>query len=81
MPHQSIYPLVASVGILIAAFAASGLDSNPEPGMHIKLALAIFGGVIMLAGIFLWSLEGAEGYHLHLDKDGKPIEDSHGAHH
>ncbi|MEO6003318.1 MAG: cytochrome c oxidase subunit I [Opitutus sp.] len=80
MPHQSIYPLVASVGILIAAYATSGMDSNPEPGIHAKLATAIIGGVIMLVGVFLWSLEGADGYHLHLDKDGKPIEDSH-AHH
>jgi cytochrome c oxidase subunit 1 len=29
----------------------------------------------MLVGIYFWSLEGNEGYHLHLDKDGKPIAD------
>jgi cytochrome c oxidase subunit 1 len=81
MPHQSIYPFVASLGILIAAWAASGMDSNPEPGIHGKLAVAIFGALIMVTGIFLWALEGADGYHLHLDKDGKPIEEPHGAHH
>ncbi len=80
MPHQSIYPLVASVGILIGAYATSGLDSNPEPGVHFKLGLAIVGGLIMLAGVFLWALEGADGYHLHLDKNGNPIEDSHAKH-
>ena len=80
MPHQSIYPFVTSFGILIASFAASGLDSNPDPGMHLKLGLSIFGGLIMLTGIFLWALEGSEGYHLHLDKDGKPIEDQHAKH-
>jgi cytochrome c oxidase subunit 1 len=74
MPHQSIYPFVASFGILIAAFATSGVDSNPAPGVHLKLGMAIFGAVIMLIGIFLWALEGADGYHIHLDKDGNVLE-------
>ncbi|HWL16633.1 MAG TPA: cytochrome c oxidase subunit I [Opitutus sp.] len=77
MPHQSIYPFIASVGMLIGALASSALDSNA--GQH-KLAFAITGGVIMLVGIFLWSLEGADGYHLHLDKDGKIVEDPHAKH-
>jgi cytochrome c oxidase subunit 1 len=74
MPHQSIYPFVASFGILIAAYATSGVDSNPAPGVHLKLGMAIFGAVIMLIGIFLWALEGADGYHIHLDKDGNVLE-------
>jgi cytochrome c oxidase subunit 1 len=80
MPHQSIYPLIASLGILIAAFSVGGMDSNPDPGIHHKLATAIIGGAIMLIGIFLWALEGADGYHLHLDKDGKTVDDAHAKH-
>ena len=38
------------------------------------------GGVVMLAGIYFWALEGNEGYHLHLDEGGKPVTD-HGADH
>jgi cytochrome c oxidase subunit 1 len=81
MPFQSIYPFVASFGILIAAISVGGMDSNPDPGIHHKLATAIIGGAIMLIGIFLWALEGADGYHLHLDKDGKPVDDAHATHH
>jgi len=77
MPYQSIYPLIASFGILIGAYATSGMDSDPSPGVHAKLAVAIIGGAIMLVGVFLWALEGADGYHLHLDKNGNPIEDHH----
>ncbi|ACB75354.1 cytochrome c oxidase subunit I [Opitutus terrae] len=72
MPHQSIYPFITSLGILIGAFAVSGLDSNA--GQH-KLLIAIVGGVIMLAGIYLWALEGSDGYHLHVDKDGNVVAD------
>jgi cytochrome c oxidase subunit 1 len=75
MPHQSIYPLIASLGILIGAWAVSGMDSNPDPGIHAKLITAIIGGIVMLAGVYLWALEGAEGYHLHLDENGRPIEE------
>ena len=79
MPFSSIYPFVASFGILIAAIAVSALDSNPAPGIHWKLGLAITGGVVMFIGIYLWSLEGNEGYHLHLDDedhapDAKPAQ-------
>jgi cytochrome c oxidase subunit 1 len=75
MPHQSIYPLIASIGILIGAWAVSGMDSNPDPGIHAKLITAIIGGIVMLAGVYLWALEGAEGYHLHLDEHGRPVEE------
>lgn len=81
MPFQSIYPLIASFGLLILGYAASGMDSNPEPGIHAKLITAIVGGVIFLIGVYLWSLEGADGYHIHLDKDGKIIEEDHHAKH
>jgi cytochrome c oxidase subunit 1 len=63
MPFQSIYPLVTSIGILIGSIGVAVLD----PG-H-KLAVALAGGVIMLAGIYLWALEGNEGYHIHADKE------------
>lgn len=75
MPFPSIWPFVASMGLLISGIAVSALDSNPAPGMHLKLAMSILGGVVMVVGIYFWSLEGNEGYHLHLDADGKPIED------
>ncbi|HWA84692.1 MAG TPA: cytochrome c oxidase subunit I [Opitutus sp.] len=74
MPFQSVYPLLTSCGILIGAWAVSGMDSNPAPGVHAKLLTALIGGSIMFIGIYLWALEGAEGYHLHLDADGKPVE-------
>lgn len=61
MPFQSIYPLVTSIGILIGGIGVSVV----EPGY--KLAVALIGGVIMLAGVYLWAHEGNEGYHLHVD--------------
>ena len=80
MPFASIWPLVASSGLLIGAIAVSALDSNPAPGIHLKLGLALTGGVIMFTGIYFWSLEGNEGYHLHLDENGNPLPDSHDKH-
>lgn len=77
MPFNSVWPLVASVGLLIGAFAASAMESNPAPGIHAKLGFTLFGGFIMFLGLYFWSLEGNEGYHLHLDKDGKPVKDDH----
>jgi cytochrome c oxidase subunit 1 len=61
MPFQSIYPLVTSIGILIGGIGVSVV----EPGY--KLAVALIGGGIMLAGVYLWAHEGNEGYHLHVD--------------
>jgi len=60
--------------------AHTSVMPGPDPGIHHKLATAIIGGAIMLIGIFLWALEGADGYHLHLDKDGKTVDDAHAKH-
>ena len=43
---------------------------------------AIAGGVVLFIAVYLWAWEGPGGYHLHLDKDGNPIEPKDGqAHH
>src|SRR5215207_6599937 len=47
MPFSSIWPLVTSLGMLIGAIAVSALDSNPAPGIHLKLGMALVGGVVM----------------------------------
>jgi len=70
MPHQSIYPLVASIGALIGGLGTCFHD----------LPWSLVGLVVFLAGVYLWSLEGADGYHLHLGPDGKPVDDGR-AHH
>jgi cytochrome c oxidase subunit 1 len=70
MPHQSVYPLVASAGMLVLAFGAC----------YHSLPTAVGGVVLLLIGVYLWSLEGADGYHLHLDADGHPVEDHHASH-
>jgi len=80
MPFGSIWPFVTSLGMLIGGIAISALDSNPAPGIHLRLALTLAGGAVMFIGIYFWALEGNEGYHLHLDRDGKPVEDPHAKH-
>lgn len=70
MPFSSIYPLVASFGALVGGFGA----------VYHNLVIALIGGSLLLAGVYLWSMEGAEGYHLHLDADGNPVEDPHAKH-
>ncbi|HND60795.1 MAG TPA: cytochrome c oxidase subunit I [Opitutaceae bacterium] len=70
MPHQSIYPLVASLGALIGAFGAC----------YHTLNVALIGAAVLLVGVYLWALEGNEGYHLHLDAQGRPVEDPHAKH-
>jgi cytochrome c oxidase subunit 1 len=67
MPFQSIYPLFAGIGILIGAIGISIIDANPDPHVIIgrKLAVTLVGAVIMITSVYLWSLEGNEGYHLH----------------
>jgi cytochrome c oxidase subunit 1 len=80
MPFGSIWPLVTSAGVLIAAIGISALDSNPAPGIHLRLSVTLIGAAVMFIGIYFWSLEGNEGYHLHLDKDGNPIESDHDHH-
>ena len=84
MPDQSWYPLIAAFGLVVGAFNFIQLT---EPVMmlgtqvlssHLPLALAGLG--ILLAGCYLWSLEGPGGYHIHLDADGNATE-SRGDHH
>ena len=82
MPFQSIYPFIASVGLLIAAVGISVIDHDPSPGFWgKKIGTAMVGGVVMLAGIYFWALEGNEGYHLHLDDEDHESSDKHGAKH
>ena len=66
MPFQSIYPLIASTGALIGAFGA----------IYHNLIVALIGGSLLFIGVYLWSLEGAEGYHLHLDDEGHEADAS-----
>ena len=40
----------------------------------------MFGGVIVVLGCYLWSLEGPGGYHIHLDEKGN-VTESRGGHH
>jgi cytochrome c oxidase subunit 1 len=81
MPFGSIWPFVTSLGILIGSFGVTFFDSDWSPGIHAKLAVTLGGGAVMFLGIYFWALEGNEGYHLHLDREGKPIADDAHAHH
>ncbi|HEX2853655.1 MAG TPA: cytochrome c oxidase subunit I [Opitutaceae bacterium] len=78
MPNASIWPFVTSMGLLLGAWGVSGVTADPSPGIHAKLAICLAGGAIMILGIYLWSLEGNEGYHIHLDENGNIKEDDHG---
>ena len=59
---------VTGIGILVGAVGVSVVDANPDPGVIIgrKLAVTLAGLAILLAAVYLWALEGSEGYHLHL---------------
>jgi cytochrome c oxidase subunit 1 len=82
MPFQSIYPFVASAGLLIAAIGISVIDHDATPGFWgKKIGVSMLGGVVMLAGIYFWALEGNEGYHLHLDDEGHDASDKKAAKH
>jgi cytochrome c oxidase subunit 1 len=72
MPFQSVYPFIAGVGILIGAIGVSVIDPNPDPKVIIgrKLGVALAGFAVMVVAVYLWSLEGNEGYHIHVDGDG-----------
>jgi cytochrome c oxidase subunit 1 len=85
MPHMSIWPFMASFGILIGALGVAVMDpanTHDYPGFWgPKVGVTILGGAIMFVAVVLWSLEGADGYHIHLNDDGsiKP-DDGHGSH-
>jgi cytochrome c oxidase subunit 1 len=82
MPNQSIYPFVASLGLLIASVGIAVVDHDPSPGFWgKKIGLSMIGGVVMLAGIYFWALEGNEGYHIHLDDEGQAPADKNAAKH
>ncbi|MBC7369669.1 MAG: cytochrome c oxidase subunit I [Undibacterium sp.] len=82
MPFQSIYPFVASLGLLIAAIGIAVIDHDPSPGFWgKKIGTAMMGGAVMLIGIYFWALEGNEGYHLHLGEEGHDSSDKHAARH
>ncbi len=81
MPFGSIWPFVCSLGVLIGAIGVSAFSPSPDMFIGPKLGLSLIGGFVMFVGIYFWSLEGNEGYHLHLDKDGKPVEEPHHAQH
>jgi cytochrome c oxidase subunit 1 len=72
MPSQSWFPLLAAMALL-----TGGLFFTNHNFMG-----AIAGGVVLFVAVYLWAWEGPGGYHLHLDKDGNPIEPKDGqAHH
>ena len=83
MPFQSIYPFFASCGILVAAIGIAVIDpanTHDYPGFWgPKIAVTILDGAIMFVSVVLWSLEGADGYHIHLNDDGSiKGEEGHG---
>ncbi len=84
MPDQSWYPLFAAFGLFIATFNFAQLHQPVVMFGHQVLAshlpLALTGGVIMVVALYLWSLEGPGGYHLHIAADGK-VTESRGEHH
>jgi cytochrome c oxidase subunit I len=65
MPFQSIYPLVASVGLFVMGLGVAVLGG----GAAVKLPVSIAGIAIMFIGIFMWAHEGNEGYHIHPKKE------------
>lgn len=60
MPDQSWYPLLAAVGILTGGLFFANYNSIG----------AIAGVAFLFACVYLWSLEGPGGYHIHLDEAG-----------
>jgi cytochrome c oxidase subunit 1 len=72
MPNQSIYPFTAGIGLFIGAIGVAVLDVDPQPLPHFgpKLVVSIIGFLILFVSIYLWSLEGNSGYHLHPEDEG-----------
>jgi cytochrome c oxidase subunit 1 len=62
MPDQSWYPLAAAGALLVAGL---GFAVSAYPA-------AIGAAVVMVAAIYLWSLEGPGGYRLHPPHAGEP---------
>jgi cytochrome c oxidase subunit 1 len=83
MPFQSIYPFLAGVGILIGAIGVSLIDPA-DPKIYTgffgpKIVVTMLGGLFMFISVVLWSIEGADGTHIHLNPDGSVKgEESHG---
>jgi len=80
MPDQSIWPLVASLGLLVVGIGVTYFDSDWSPGIHAKLGTTLVGFAITFVGIYFWSLEGNAGYHIHLDAKGNILPDDHAKH-
>jgi len=83
MPFQSIYPFIAGVGVLIGGIGISLVDVNTDPHVLIgkKLATCLVGFFIFLTAVYLWALEGNEGYHLHPEQDSHSGGGSEPKHH
>jgi cytochrome c oxidase subunit 1 len=65
MPSQSWMPFIASLG-----FVPLGLGmSLMQAGVPYMGYLAIFGLVMVAAGVALWAIEGPGGYHLHPEEE------------
>jgi len=84
MPFQSIYPFLASCGIFIGALGVAVVDpanTAQYPGFWgPKVAISMLGALVMFVSVVLWSLEGNEGYHIHLNPDGSVKGDDHSGH-
>jgi cytochrome c oxidase subunit 1 len=72
MPFQSIYPFLAAVGILIGSIGVAVVDPDPGPGLiGRKLGVTLAGFVFFLVSVYLWTLEGNDGYHIHPEEEKK----------
>ena len=54
MPFQSLYPFIASLGLLIGGIGVSTMDSNPDPKVIVgkKLTVCFIGLAIFLYGVY-----------------------------
>ncbi len=62
LPDRSWYPLIAGAGLL-----AGGLGFA-----HDSLAISLAGLGLVVAAVYLWSLEGPGGYHVHPEPAAAP---------
>jgi cytochrome c oxidase subunit 1 len=78
MPFQSIYPFIAGMGLLIGGIGVAVMDHDPSPGFWgRKLAVSMIGFFVFLISVYLWSLEGNEGYHLHPEDENSDAGAKH----